>query len=159
MGFLTRAIQKKWIDAKDGMIKHAALSAILAALLAGALVYCISPGEVQIAWSIARNRISTQASDVQAETLHRGIIDRVSAQPAVSRAARKIAPDPFRPFASHHTTAPSRFVIWLKGPEAVAVWLSIVAASVAAMFYRKRQFKFAMQQKMAITLSKAVRQM
>ena len=138
------------------MVKHTGVLVILVALLVGGLVYCISPDEAVMAWSIAKSRASSQFDGIVAATLHRGTkaVDRVRAQPAVSHAVRNIRPDPFRPFAPQQQTA-SHFSSWLKGP----VWSSIAALLLAANLFRKRRLKFAMQQKMAITLSKAVRQM
>src|SRR6266567_944948 len=143
------------------MIKHAAILGTLVALLVGGLVYCISPGELQTVWSIARNRISTEAGEVLEATLHRGtkIIDRARAEPAPSRTGRNMRPDPFRPFGPRPASAASGFWIWLKGPQPVAVWISILAIWLAHRYVRKRRFRLAMEERMAISCSKAVRQM
>jgi hypothetical protein len=142
------------------MIKHTAVLGLWVALLVGVLVYCISPDEATMAWSIAKNRASSQFDGIVAATLHRGTtgVDQVRAQPAFSQPVRNIRPDPFRPFAPQQQTA-SHFSSWLKGPQVIAVWSSMAALLLAANLFRKKRFKFAMQQKMAITLSKAVRQM
>lgn len=43
------------------MIKHTVALCILVVLLVGAVLHCISPGEVQIVYAVARNRLSTEA--------------------------------------------------------------------------------------------------
>jgi hypothetical protein len=143
------------------MVKHTAVIMILVALLVGGLMYCISPDEATIACSIAKYWASSQFDGIVALALHRGTkgVAQLRAQPAVLHPARNIRPDPFGPFARQQTAAASRSSSWLKGPRAIAVWLSMVVVLLAARRFRKKRFKFAMEQKMAITLSKAVRQM
>ena len=53
---------------EEAMLKHAALLGILVVLLVSGLMYTISPGEVMIVYSMARNRMSTQASRSAAST-------------------------------------------------------------------------------------------
>jgi hypothetical protein len=64
-----------------------------------------------------------------------------------------------RPISTVRAAPAIRPWIWLKVQQVVAVWFTIVAVLLALKYIRKRQFQFAMEERMAISLSKAVRQM
>jgi hypothetical protein len=149
------------LTAEKRMIKHTTVSGIIVALLVAGLVYCISPGEVETAWSMARNRVSAQATEAPAATLHRGTraIEEARQSRAAPAVVLRIAPDPFRPFGSRPASPASRVLAWLRGPQAIAAWMAMAALWLAARYAGRKRFSFATQQKMAITLSKAVRQM
>jgi hypothetical protein len=123
---------------------------------------------VEIAWSSACNRVSAAADHVLAETLNRGTkaIEQArkmpiggATEPSATAVVRNITPDPFRPFGSRRPSGVNGFLHWFGGPKAVAVWLSMAALALAAKLTLRRRFKFAAQERMALTLSKAVRQM
>ena len=147
------------------MIKRMAISGVLIGLLVASLLYCISPGEVEVVWSAARHRMSNQVDLILSETSNRGTkaIEQVQKAPVASSTTtgvvRKITPDPFRPFGPNRPSAANGFLVWLRGPEAVAVWLSMVALALAGKYALRRRFRFEAQQRMALTLSKAVREM
>lgn len=133
---------------------------MLVVVLVGVLMYCISPGEVETAWTVVTSRVWSELSGRMRATLESAsdAIDQVLAEPATPTKVGHNASDPFRPFGPRETPDASRVADWLKGPEPVAIWVCMVVALLVHRYIRRKRFKFATEQGMEIAHSKAERQ-
>jgi len=148
-------------------LKHFALLGSWVIILVGGMLYSISPGEVEMVWSVARARLTAEAARVFASTAHGGekTLDSVLPAPASDQAAPGAAPpvakepfmpDPFRPYRR----GTARSTIWRKGLKPRRAWgVGVMLTSLAFLRRQsgRKRARRALEQKIAASLSKTVR--
>ena len=117
---------------RTSMLKHAALLASLVTLIVGALIYSISPGEIEIIYSAAKDRLARETSSVLASTAEEDTLR---------------APDPA-----------ARIAIWLETRQAVAAWLMLASLPFLGGYVRRKRSRRAAEKRMAVSLAKAMRE-
>ena len=142
-----------------GMIRHSALLTAWIVLLVGALLYGIQPDEMQIAYHGIRRKAEESTYRLMVALRWRELklpeMPELPAEPT----ARSFRPDPFRPYGPSPEASKARFWAWLGQPE--RLWF--LSAAFPMLWLRRRarlkRHRFAAEQKMAVNLSRAVRQM
>lgn len=146
------------------MWKHMALSGAVITLVVVSLLYCISPGELELACSVMSNRAASQASQLLAigsENLGKVVhaVRRTSpAEPPEGQATsdRPLNPDQFRPYDRADPLSCCRL---LPGWPPIAAWAMMAGLLCAGTYMWRRRRRFASEGKRAYVLASAVRRM
>lgn len=150
------------------MWKHMALSTVVITLVVVSLLYCISPGELELARAVLSRRASSQASELWAigsENLGKVVHEVRRTGPAVfpegqATSDRPRNPDPFRPYDRADAQSNWRLLPgWLRGPPPIAAWVMVTGLLCAGIYIWKRRRRFASEGKRAYVLARAVRRM
>lgn len=161
--FHKRATRRKMSMGSE-MIKQSSTVAALVIVLVGAFVYAISPGEMETvcAWAdrrmsdawqamISISRRDTRAAENTGRQLQAGSEKKPQ--------SRNLSPDPFYPNRDRPVTKAGLTWRSLVQPQILAAVPLAGAALWLGACVRKRRFQSAAEEKIAGTLSKAVRQM